>query len=218
MRIIERRTRRCSGDESGGTCTESHPLARIGRCRRTWRLDLAYGVACARARHSDGAWRARCDPQNSRRRAMCRRWRCRCCAVAAVTAKPRVFVTQPIASSALDRLRAIANVKVNTDSSKIIAKSKLIAAVKKCDMLFSLLHDRIDRAVLAANPKLRAVCSMSITPDNIDVAEATRRGIPVTVVPPIVVEATSDIHLGLVLVVAGRLMEGKERVVGRKVR
>ena len=62
-----------------------------------------------------------------------------------MTVKPRVFVTQPIASRALDRLRAIANVKINTDSSKIIAKSKLIAAVKKCDVLFSLLHDRIDQ-------------------------------------------------------------------------
>ncbi len=109
-------------------------------------------------------------------------------------AKPRVFVSQPIASSALERLRAIANVKINPDSSKVIAKPKLIAGVKKCDILFALLHDRIDGAVLAANPKLRAVCSMSITPDNIDVADATKRGIPVTVVPPIVAEATADIH------------------------
>jgi glyoxylate reductase len=120
----------------------------------------------------------------------------------------RVFVTQPIASSAAERLRAIANVTINSDSSKIIAKSKLIAAVKKCDILLSLLHDRIDRAVLAANPGLRAVCSMAITPDNIDVAEATKRGIPVTVVPPIVAEATADIHLGLMIAVARRMIEG----------
>ncbi len=127
-------------------------------------------------------------------------------------AKPRVFVSQPIAASALDRLRAIATVKINTDSSKIVAKPKLIAAVKKCDILFSLLHDRIDRAVLAANPKLRSVCSMSITPDNIDVAEATKRGIPVTVVPPIVAEATADIHFGLILAVARHMVEGDKMV------
>ena len=123
-------------------------------------------------------------------------------------AKPRVFVSQPIASSALERLRAIANVKINTDSSRVIPKPKLIAGVKKCDILLALLHDRIDRAVLAANPKLRAVCSMSITPDNIDVAEATKRGIPVTVVPPIVAEATADIHFGLMIAVARRMGEG----------
>jgi glyoxylate reductase len=123
-------------------------------------------------------------------------------------AKPRVFVSQPIASSALERLRAIAEVKINPDSSMVIAKPKLIAGVKKCDILFALLHDRIDRAVLGANPKLRAVCSMSITPDNIDVADATKRGIPVTVVPPIVAEATADIHFGLMIAVARRMGEG----------
>ena len=129
-----------------------------------------------------------------------------------MSALPRVFVTQPIAPSALDRLRQIARVKMNIDSSRIIAKSKLIAAVRKADILFSLLHDKVDRAVLAANPKLRAVCSMSITPDNIDVAEATKRGIAVTVVPPIVAEATADIHFGLMIAVARRIVEG-DRIV-----
>jgi glyoxylate reductase len=126
--------------------------------------------------------------------------------------KPRVFVTQPIGPRALERLRKIAAVRINTDSSKVIGKSKLIAAARRCDILCPLLHDRIDRAVLAANPKLRAVCSMSITPDNIDVAEATRRGIPVTVVPPIVAEATADIHLGLMIAVARRMIEGDRLV------
>jgi glyoxylate reductase len=125
---------------------------------------------------------------------------------------PRVFVSQPIAPSALDRLRTIANVTMNKDSSKIIAKSKLIAGVKKCDILFAFLHDRIDRAVLVANPKLRMLASMSITPDNIDLAEATKRGIPVTVVPPIVAEATADIHFGLLIAVARRMGEGARMV------
>ena len=122
--------------------------------------------------------------------------------------KLRVFVSQPIAPSALARLKAITDVKINADSSKIIAKPKLIAGLRKADVLISLLHDKVDRAVLAANPKLRAVCSMAITPDNIDLKEATKRGIPVTVVPAIVTEATADIHFGLLLAVARRIVEG----------
>jgi glyoxylate reductase len=129
-----------------------------------------------------------------------------------VSPRPRVFVTQPIAPSALARLRAMAEVRVNADASRILPKSRLIAAVKKCDILFSLLHDRIDRAVLAANPGLKAIASMSITPDNIDVAEATRRGIAVTVVPPIVAEATADLHIGLMIAVARNLVEGDRLV------
>ncbi len=128
--------------------------------------------------------------------------------------RPRIFVTQPVAESALARLRAVADVKVNAVSIRVMPKKALIAAVRKHDILFSLLHDTIDRAVLAANPKLRAVASQSITPDNIDVAAATARRIPVTVVPPIVAEATADIAFGLMLMVARRMVEG-DRLVRR---
>ena len=126
--------------------------------------------------------------------------------------RPRIFVTQPVAETALARLRNHAGVTVNPDASRIIAKKKLIAAVRRCDILFSLLHDRIDHDVIAANPRLRAIASQSITPDNIDVAEATRRNIPVTVVPPIVAEATADINFGLMLMVARRMVEGDRLV------
>jgi glyoxylate reductase len=128
--------------------------------------------------------------------------------------RPKIFVTQPVAESALERLRAVADVKVNPVSSRVMPKKALIAAVRKHDILFSLLHDTIDRAVFAANPKLRALASMSITPDNIDVAAATARRIPVTVVPPIVAEATADINFGLMLMVARRMVEG-DRLVRR---
>jgi glyoxylate reductase len=127
-------------------------------------------------------------------------------------ARPRIFVTQPVAKSAIARLRKVATVKVNPESSRIIPKKALVAAARKSDILFSLLHDRIDRDVIAANPALRAIASQSITPDNIDVAEATRRKIPVTVVPAIVAEATADINFGLMLMVARRMVEGDRMV------
>jgi len=127
-------------------------------------------------------------------------------------ARPRIFVTQPVAKSAIARLRKVATVKINPESSRIIPKKALVAAVRKSDILFSLLHDRIDRDVIAANPALRAIASQSITPDNIDVAEATRRKIPVTVVPAIVAEATADINFGLMLMVARRMVEGDRMV------
>ena len=126
--------------------------------------------------------------------------------------RPRIFVTQPVAESALARLRAVASVKVFPDDSKIIPKTALIAAVKKADILFCLLHDKIDKAVVAANPKLRLIAAQSISPSNIDVAEATARRIPVTVVPPVTTEATADLNFGLMLAVARRMVEGDRLV------
>jgi glyoxylate reductase len=126
--------------------------------------------------------------------------------------KPRVYVTQPIADSALKRLRAVASVKVYPDDSRIIPKTVLLAAVKKADILFCLLHDRIDRAVIAANPKLSHIAAQSISPSNIDVTAATARRIPVTVVPPVTTEATADLNFGLMLAVARRMVEGDRLV------
>ena len=126
--------------------------------------------------------------------------------------RPRIFVTQPVAESAMKRLRALGSVKVFPDDSRIIPHKTLIEAVKKADILFCLLHDKIDAAVVSANPKLRHIAAQSITPSNIDVAEATKRGIPVTVVPPVTTEATADLTFGLMLAVARRMGEGDRLV------
>ena len=126
--------------------------------------------------------------------------------------RPRVYITQPVAQSAIERLRAAADVELNPDSIHIVTKDELLDAVRRHDILFCLLHDKVDRDVIAANPNLRAVASMKITPSDIDVEAATARRIPVTVIAPIVTEATADIHFALLLAVARRLVEGDRLV------
>ena len=122
--------------------------------------------------------------------------------------QPRIFVTQPIAESALKRLRAVAEVEVNPDSSRVLPKDRLIAGVQRADILLCLLHDVVDRDVLTANPHLKAVSSMNITQDRIDLASATELGIPVTNIPAIVTDATADIAFGLLLAVARNIALG----------
>jgi glyoxylate reductase len=124
------------------------------------------------------------------------------------SARPRIFVTQPVSERALKRLRAAASVTVFPDASRIIPKRTLLEAVRKADILFCLLHDTIDRAVIAANPNLRLIAAQSITPSNIDVEAATARRIPVTVTAPITTEATADLNFGLMIAVARRMIEG----------
>jgi glyoxylate reductase len=128
------------------------------------------------------------------------------------TSHPRLFVTQPVAKSAIDRLRQVATVTVNPDASRILPRSSLIAAVRRCDILFCLLHDRIDAGVIAANPELRLIAAQSITPSHIDVEAATKRGIPVTVVPALTTDTTADLAFGLMLAAARRIVEGDRLV------
>jgi glyoxylate reductase len=122
--------------------------------------------------------------------------------------RPRVFITQPVAQSAIERLRSLAKVEWNRDALHIMTKDELIAAVREHDVLFCLLSDRVDADVIAANRSLRMIATMKITPSDVDVAAATERRIPVTVVPPIVTEATADLHFAILLAVARRVVEG----------
>jgi glyoxylate reductase len=124
--------------------------------------------------------------------------------------RPRVFLTQPIPESALARLGALADVDMYEDAMTIAPRERLLSGVRQADVLFCLLHDRIDAEVLAAGAgrRLRLVACMAIIPANIDLAAATAQGIPVTVVPPLVTEATADVNMALLLAVARRIVEG----------
>ena len=121
----------------------------------------------------------------------------------------KVFLTQPVAESAMERLRTATDLTWNPDPLHIAAKSELVAAARGNDVLFCLLHDLVDRDVIGANPALKAVASMTITPADIDVSEATRRRIPVTVIPALLLnDATADLTWALLMDVARRVAEG----------
>jgi glyoxylate reductase len=119
----------------------------------------------------------------------------------------RVLISQPIPASALDRLRSVAKVEMGEDSSRIMPREELLERIRRADALFHLMHDVVDAEVIAAGRDLRVIASMAIGPATVDVAAATARGIPVTTIPPIVAEATADMHWALLLAAARRVVE-----------
>jgi glyoxylate reductase len=66
--------------------------------------------------------------------------------------RARIFITQPIAETALTSLRSLCDVAINPDALHIPTADELIAAVKRCDILYCMLHDRVGAEVIAANP------------------------------------------------------------------
>lgn len=122
--------------------------------------------------------------------------------------RPRIFITQPVSASAVARLRAVADVTMNPDMLHIVSKAELLQAARTHDVLFCLLHDRIDAEVIAANPALKAIASTTITPADIDIAAATRQRIPVTVIPSALLDdATADLAWALMFAVGRRVVE-----------
>jgi glyoxylate reductase len=122
--------------------------------------------------------------------------------------KHRVFITQPVHAGAIERLREVAEVGFNPDPLHIMTKDELTAAVRECDVLYCLLHDRVDSDVIGASDRLIGIASTTVTPADIDVAAATARGIPVTVVPAALLDdATADLAWALMFTVARRIAE-----------
>ena len=121
-------------------------------------------------------------------------------------ARPRVFVVQPVMDVGRRALEEIADVEVH-DSDRMIPRDVLLAKVQDCDYLWMLGDTPIDEEVIAAAPRLKGIATMALFPNVVDVEAATRRGLPVTVVPHVITKTTCDLTCALVLGLFWRLVE-----------
>ena len=122
-----------------------------------------------------------------------------------------VFVTRDLPGGALGRLRERHEVEV-WESRLPPPAGKLRERAANCDGLLSLLTDTVDAELLAAAPGLRAISNYAVGVDNVDLAAASERGIPVGNTPDVLTESTADLALGLMLAVSRRIVEGQELV------
>jgi len=120
--------------------------------------------------------------------------------------RPRVFVTRGLPGEGVDRLTPAADVEVWPGPSAPPPEA-LREAAGRVDGLLCLLTDTIDAALLDASPRLRVVSSCSVGVDHIDLAAASRRGIPVGHTPGVLAETTADLAFALLLAAARRVPE-----------
>lgn len=121
--------------------------------------------------------------------------------------RPRVFVTRRLPQEILDRLGAHVEVDL-WDSDLPPEVPSLREHVARADGVFSLLTDRIDSALMQTSPSLRVVSNMAVGTDNIDLASATARGIPVGNTPGVLTETTADFTFALLMAAARRVVDG----------
>jgi glyoxylate reductase len=125
---------------------------------------------------------------------------------------PRIVVTRSIPEPALELLREAADVWLSPHD-RPLSREELLQAVAGAQALVTLLHDRIDDAVLdAAGAGLRVVANVAVGYDNVDVEACGRCGIVVTNTPGVLTEATADLAFSLILMATRRLGEG-ERLI-----
>lgn len=120
--------------------------------------------------------------------------------------KPKVFVVQPVMDVGRRALEEIADVEIH-DSERMIGREALLAGVRECDYIWMLGDTTIDEEVMQAAPRLKGITTMALFPNVVDVEAATRRGLPVTIVPHVITKTTCDLTCALVIGLAWRLVE-----------
>ena len=118
-----------------------------------------------------------------------------------------VFVSRRLPGGALDRLGERHDVEIWPERVPPPA-SELAARAAESEGLLTLLTDAVTADVIAAAPRLRAISNYAVGVDNIDVAAATERGIPVGHTPDVLTDTTADLALALMLGASRRLVEG----------
>ena len=125
--------------------------------------------------------------------------------------KPKVYVTRDMPERGLRKIKEKFDAEVWPEYAPP-PKKLIIEKAAKVDALATLLSDKIDAEVFDAAPKLKIVAQMAVGFDNIDLAEATKRGIYVTNTPGVLTETTADFAWTLLMAVARRVAEGDRYV------
>ena len=118
----------------------------------------------------------------------------------------RVLVTRRIFPEALELIGQHAQVELwPEDAPPASEQLREMVATGRVHGLLTNVMDRVDASLMEASPELQVISQVSVGLDNVDLTEATRRGIPVGFTPGVLAKATADLGFGLLLVAARRI-------------
>ncbi|MBB74304.1 MAG: D-glycerate dehydrogenase [Planctomycetaceae bacterium] len=129
-----------------------------------------------------------------------------------VNEKPRVLVTRLIPDVGLRPVLQECRAEV-WEEPLPPPRDVLLEKVAGCEGILSLLTERIDAELMdAAGPQLKVISNFAVGFNNIDVEEATRRGIRVGNTPGVLTEATADMAFALLISASRRIVEAQEYI------
>jgi glyoxylate reductase len=121
--------------------------------------------------------------------------------------KPKVYVIRQFFDEALNIINKVASVEVFEGENDPVPRELLLSKVRDIDGLIPMLTDSIDKELFDAAKKLKVVSNYAVGYNNIDIKEATKRGIMVTNTPEVLTDTTADCTFTLLMAVSRRLVE-----------
>lgn len=119
----------------------------------------------------------------------------------------KIFITRNIPAIGIDLLKEQFDLEIYPGRQPI-SREELKATISHVSGILCLVTDRIDAEIMDAAPRLKIISNHAVGYDNVDVAEATRRGIAVTNTPGVLTEATADLAWALLLAAARKIVPG----------
>jgi len=127
--------------------------------------------------------------------------------------RPKVFVTRLIPQTGLDRIQAACDTEIWTGPLPP-PRNVLLQKIRGCDGLLTLLTEQVDAEFMeAAGPQLKVISNYAVGFNNIDIAEASRRGIRVGNTPGVLTEATADLAFALLISAARHVVAGQQYIL-----
>ena len=121
---------------------------------------------------------------------------------------PSILIARAVFPEVIARLRQHFEVDSN-DADDVWPQPELIRRLQGKAGLFITSGEKIDATLLASCPELRAVCSMAVGYNNVDVPACTARGVLVSNAPDVLTETTADLGFALMMAAARRVTEGE---------
>ncbi len=90
-------------------------------------------------------------------------------------------------------------------------RSEILARLPDKQGFLCMITDSVDAELLAHAPQLKMIANYGVGYNNIDLAAATARGVPVSNTPGVLTDATADAAFALMLACARRVVEGDRR-------
>jgi glyoxylate reductase len=125
--------------------------------------------------------------------------------------RPSILLTRHLPEEYERRLRSETQVYIWPEYGPM-PRPILLERIVGSDAVICMLSDRMDAEVMDSDPELRAIGNYAVGYDNIDIAAATERGIPVFNTPGVLTDATADMAFALLMAVSRRIVEGDRMV------
>ncbi|MGH7517942.1 MAG: 2-hydroxyacid dehydrogenase [Gemmatimonadales bacterium] len=129
-----------------------------------------------------------------------------------MSGRPVVVVTRRLPAAVEEAAAREFDARLNRED-RPLAAAELQDALRSADGLLPTVTDKLTAEVLAADPlRTKIVANFGVGFNNIDVQAAKARGIAVSNTPDVLTDATADIAITLLLMVARRAGEGDRHV------